>query len=818
MGRRRPFLIVAGILSIVCWIAMGYTREMGEALGDHGDGTDREETDRSGPRSLRCSFTSGWTSRQHCANPRYASVADFAGDRQTTGAALAWLLRSRLQDVALVHGHVIRDHVHLRWCRCDLAKETPLSHPQWMPCLRVLESSTRLLPYTTESAHSPSARDLLVAFFFVQYGYTAYNGNKGQFFGLEVYGGVSENADSCDPCSAEQDAYNHGVSVAGGRADLLYNVVGYVWAWALPFMVHKIGVKWVLTISTVPQVLYTAMAWTSSPGFNVFVVAVTGITHAVWFTLVVPVIIHVFGEEEDIGVYVGALNSANCFGQLLNFAIGTGLVQTSLGYKLPVFVGGISSFLGFLTILVFFKMKMNSIKATTSKTHPSPESRKAAMSRVHCLTRRSGCCSRSQCRGWLSTWPGRLSGQLSVPTCRRCCPTSLFKSLSSSVPLSVCWSAPVSVFSVTAAPPSWSTPSVPHRRWHLSIICWIAMSYTRAMGEALGDHGDGTDGQPTDRTWTSILTVFFYLWMDITVNVVQTPAMLLVADFAGDRQTTGAALGQAWSTLGSILVAGYIELFGAAHKTLHEFMWMLSATMFICISVAVVFVSTWKRIGHAFASVYHGIRTLPGVLAIYGVCFFFVQYGYTAYNGNKGQFFGLEVYDGSAENADSCDPCTPEQDAYNHGVSIAGGRADLLFNIVGYVYSWTLPFLVHKFGVKVGSDALDHPADVLMIMAWTSSVTLNVFIVAITSITQAVWFALIVPVIIHVFGEDEEIGIYVGALNSANCFGQLLNFAIGSGLVETSLGYKLPVFLGGIMSALGFITALLFFKMKMYSM
>ncbi|KAF4045087.1 MFS/sugar transport protein [Phytophthora infestans] len=365
----------------------------------------------------------------------------------------------------------------------------------------------------------------------------------------------------------------------------------------------------------------------------------------------------------------------------------------------------------------------------------------------------------------------------------------------------------------------------------LSIICWIAMSYTRDMGEALGDHGDGTDGQPTDRTWTSILTVFFYLWMDITVNVVQTPAMLLVADFAGDRQTTGAALGQAWSTLGSILVAGYIEFFGAAHKTLHEFMWMLSATMFVCISVAVVLgketpldpskvdaVSTWKRIGHAFASVYHGIRTLPGVLAIYGVCFFFVQYGYTAYNGNKGQFFGLEVYDGSAENADSCDPCTPEQDAYNDGVSIAGGRTDLLFNIVGYIYSWTLPYLVHKVGVKWVLTISTIPQSFLMVMAWTSNVTFNVFIVAVTSITQAVWFALIVPVIIHVFGEDEEIGIYVGALNSANCFGQLLNFAIGSGLVETSLGYKLPVFLGGIMSALGFITALLFFKMKMYSM
>ncbi|KAG6584919.1 Glycoside-Pentoside-Hexuronide (GPH):Cation Symporter Family [Phytophthora cinnamomi] len=365
----------------------------------------------------------------------------------------------------------------------------------------------------------------------------------------------------------------------------------------------------------------------------------------------------------------------------------------------------------------------------------------------------------------------------------------------------------------------------------LSIICWIAMSYTRNMGEALGDHGDGTDGQKTDRTWTSVFTVFFYLWMDITVNVVQTPAMLLVADFAGDRQTTGAALGQAWSTLGSILVAGYIEFFGAAHKTLHEFMWMLSGTMFTCIAVAVVFaqetpldpskvdaVSTWKRIGHAFASVYRGIRTLPGVLAIYGVCLFFVEYGYTAYNGNKGQFFGLEVYNGSAENADTCSPCTAAQNAYNDGVGVAGGRADLLFNIVGYIYSWTLPYLVHQFGVKWVLTLSTIPQMFLMIMAWTSSVSFNVFVVAITSITQSVWFALIVPVIIHVFGDEGEIGIYVGALNSANCFGQLLNFAIGSGLVETSLGYKLPVFLGGVMSALGFITALLFFKMKMYSM
>ncbi|EEY54631.1 uncharacterized protein PITG_22130 [Phytophthora infestans T30-4] len=146
--------------------------------------------------------------------------------------------------------------------------------------------------------------------------------------------------------------------------------------------------------------------------------------------------------------------------------------------------------------------------------------------------------------------------------------------------------------------------------------------------------------------------------MDITVNIVQTPAMLLVADFAGDRQTTGAALGMAWATLGAILIAGYIEFFGAAYKTLHWFMGMLSVTMFICVGHRAL-----ESRKHAFASVYHGIRALPTALAIYWVAFFFVQYGYTAYNGNKGQLFGLQVYGGV----------------------VAGGRADLLYNIVGYV-------------------------------------------------------------------------------------------------------------------------------------
>jgi solute carrier family 45 protein 1/2/4 len=79
------------------------------------------------------------------------------------------------------------------------------------------------------------------------------------------------------------------------------------------------------------------------------------------FALLVPAIIHLFGDQVDIGIYVGALNSANCLGQLLEFAMGAAIVGSPLGYKLPVFLGGITSLAGFVVSLFFFKIKMNNM-------------------------------------------------------------------------------------------------------------------------------------------------------------------------------------------------------------------------------------------------------------------------------------------------------------------------------------------------------------------------------------------------------------------------------------------------------------------------
>ncbi|KAF4315447.1 hypothetical protein BBO99_00004399 [Phytophthora kernoviae] len=364
----------------------------------------------------------------------------------------------------------------------------------------------------------------------------------------------------------------------------------------------------------------------------------------------------------------------------------------------------------------------------------------------------------------------------------------------------------------------------------LSIVCWIAMAYTTEIGTALGDVGTGAAGEKTDRTWTAVFTLIFYLWMDITVTCSQTPTMLMVADFAGERQTLGAALGLGWATMGAIIPAVYIQIWGAAYLTLKYFMAMLCVVMFVCVVVAVVFgketplrktknVDICQSVGDAFKTIYTGVKTMPPMLTVYAAIMFFVLYGYSAYNGNKGQFFGLVVYGGNANNADSCNPCSAEQIAYNHGVRKASGLGDLLFNIVGYVYSWMLPFLVRQFGARWVLSCSMLAQALLMPMAFCTNVGFDLFVVAVLSVAQGSAFALMVPSIIHVFGRsDIDIGMYVGALNSANCFGQLLNYAIGTAVVQTSLGYKLPVFLGGVMSFIGFFVGALLFRVKMHSM
>ncbi|GLE02555.1 hypothetical protein PINS_up011393 [Pythium insidiosum] len=353
------------------------------------------------------------------------------------------------------------------------------------------------------------------------------------------------------------------------------------------------------------------------------------------------------------------------------------------------------------------------------------------------------------------------------------------------------------------------------------------MGFTRQLGEALGDHGDA-------HPFTAALTIVFYTWMDITVNVVQTPALLLIADFAGERQTLGASIGQASSTLGSLLVAGYIQCFGAAHLTLRWFLGMLSVTMLTTVGIVCVVAketpraracgeaqrdSTATRVFAALRATVEGLARLPRVLVVFCAVFFCAMYGFTAYNGSKGQFFGIAVLGGDATDADVCGThCSDAQRRFNRGVTLAGGLTDLGFNLLGYAYSWLLPWLVRCLGARWVVTLGLVPQALLIAMAFTHSEAFTVVLVVLTAVTQATVFALLVPVVLHVFGADADVGMYVGALNSANCVGQLLNFVVGAALVETSMGYRLPVLVGGAVSLLGVVLSLAFFRIKMHSM
>ncbi|ETV89820.1 hypothetical protein H310_15343 [Aphanomyces invadans] len=104
-------------------------------------------------------------------------------------------------------------------------------------------------------------------------------------------------------------------------------------------------------------------------------------------------------------------------------------------------------------------------------------------------------------------------------------------------------------------------------------------------------------------------------------------------------------------------------------------------------------------------------------------------------------------------------------------------------------------------------------------MAFSKNAALDVSIAATCSPTQATVNLLIVPLIVHVVGhgQDNSLGLFNGALNSALCAGQFLNYVISAALVTTSMGYALPVFVGGVVSALAFCVALFSFHITMNS-
>ncbi|KAF0683857.1 Aste57867_24132 [Aphanomyces stellatus] len=357
-----------------------------------------------------------------------------------------------------------------------------------------------------------------------------------------------------------------------------------------------------------------------------------------------------------------------------------------------------------------------------------------------------------------------------------------------------------------------------------SALCWVVMSYARELGVLLGDRG-------AHQPWTAFWTVLCYVWMDITVNMTQVPVSLILADFAGPRQVTAAAIGQGYSIAGSFCISGYILVFGPAHESIHPFMGMLVVVMLATALPVCLWAKETPYVGatesrcaklqSAFAAVYTGLRQLPSTLVSFCVCFLLVQYGFTAYNGAKGQFFGLRVNHGVADGANSCgQSCTDGQRAYNQGVRLAGGVTDTIFNAVGLLYLCILPWLVRKCGAKAVLTASILPQALLIGMAFSSIVPLNVALVVLCAITQNTLFAMQIPVIVHVVGHgpENQLGLFAGAFNSANCAGQFLNFVLATLLVQTPMGHALPVLVGGILSLCAIVVVHVTFHINMKSL
>ncbi|RHY94867.1 hypothetical protein DYB37_009727 [Aphanomyces astaci] len=367
-----------------------------------------------------------------------------------------------------------------------------------------------------------------------------------------------------------------------------------------------------------------------------------------------------------------------------------------------------------------------------------------------------------------------------------------------------------------------------------SALCWGVMMNATAIGAALGDGGG-------DRTWTTVVVVMCYIWMDITVNITQVPAGLIIADFAGHRQVTAASIGAGYSIAGSFAVSGYILVFGPAHQSIHLFLGMLigimlTTTLSVCWFVhetpliesddsIIVRPPKYHKIRSSLQAVWTGFRKLPKTLAVYCAIMLLVQYGFTAYNGAKGQFFGLVVYRGVAKDADTCGkpntlPCTPRQIAFNDGVRLAGGLTDTIFNAVGLVFLAALPFLVRKVGAKWVITASIIPQAMLVVMVFCHVVPVDVMLVVGCTVTQNTIFALVMPMIIHVVGHssDNNLGLFAGAFNSANCCGQFLNFIFSAILVKSAMGHALPILVGGILSTGAFLVALFALKVDLRSM
>ncbi|OQS04331.1 Glycoside-Pentoside-Hexuronide (GPH):Cation Symporter Family [Thraustotheca clavata] len=340
-----------------------------------------------------------------------------------------------------------------------------------------------------------------------------------------------------------------------------------------------------------------------------------------------------------------------------------------------------------------------------------------------------------------------------------------------------------------------------------TIVCWLIMPMIPTLVSSAH--------HPTqhEQTLVTAATIACYLWMDITVNMVQMAAYLLIADVAGDRQVVASSIATMYAMVGQLCVSVFIWSQGPAQGYLKWFFTMLVVVMLCTVLPVCRFVNEkpWKPTVDSYSpvppkanvltSVYYGVKSLPRQLGIFFLAFILTEYGFISYTGVKGQFFGIQVYGGSKEGADTCGSnCTQAQQSYNNGVTLAGGLTDNLHNIVGLFYLVVLPYLIKRFGARNVLMASMIPQLCFIVLALSNIAWLDVLIVVLTTITQQTIYSLQIPLILAEigFGEEKLLGLYFGAMNTANCLGQLLNFAVTALVLRGGgLDFNIAILIGG---------------------
>jgi len=380
-GRRRPFIAFGATFTVVGWILMIFTKEIGEFFGDSGE----EQGTRTATAIVYVVLMSwGEIGGNILTTPVRSLMADVAGERQVLGATISQgmlvvgaliipTLTKVLGPVHEVRGPfmtiMIAVMVIPNLLVCLFVKETPLKEHNHdndndndEAVLQGKTFFTTIWKGVTQMPRQLVIFGITMAAVF--YGFQSYGLVFAQFIAIDVFGGDNLNADICgDACTPAQEQYNEGLRAASYPLFMGWGFTTIV-IWLVPLAVSKLGSKKTLALALLPQALYVTLPFVKNLWYQTIVGGMGFMAHMVWMSLWTPIIFESMGGADalntaDIGVNTGILISFNNIGNILSTFIGSALVSHG-GYSLHLLVGGCVSVLALVLLLCFHKLNFHS--------------------------------------------------------------------------------------------------------------------------------------------------------------------------------------------------------------------------------------------------------------------------------------------------------------------------------------------------------------------------------------------------------------------------------------------------------------------------